>query len=176
MLPRPIPSRRLYRRLCRPDQRTTTSWRRLPTCHLQTIVSILAIAYNVLMDVDGVPIALREIGRVLRPTGTLVISIVHPFSDRGRFAGSERDAPFVLHDSYFGRKRFEAVEERNGLQMHFAGWSQPLENHMAALERSGFAVTALREPIPADGEAWLHMERWRRIPLFLWLKARQIAL
>jgi SAM-dependent methyltransferase len=136
----------------------------------------LAIAYNVLMDVDGVPIALREIGRVLRPTGTLVISIVHPFSDRGRFAGSERDAPFVLHDSYFGRKRFEAVEERNGLQMHFAGWSQPLENHMAALERSGFAVTALREPIPADGEAWLHMERWRRIPLFLWLKARQIAL
>ena len=49
----------------------------------------LAIAYNVLMDVEDVPIALREIGRVLRPTGTLVISIVHPFSDRGRFAGSE---------------------------------------------------------------------------------------
>ena len=37
--------------------------------------------------------------------------------------------------------------------MHFAGWSQPLENHMAALERSGFAVTALREPIPDDSEA-----------------------
>jgi hypothetical protein len=77
------------------------------------------------MDVDDVPIALREIGRVLRPAGTIVISIVHPFSNRGRFAGSERDAPFVSHDSYFGRKRFEAVEERNGLQMHFAGWSHP---------------------------------------------------
>jgi SAM-dependent methyltransferase len=108
----------------------------------------LAIAYNVLMDIEDVPTALREIGRVLRPSGTLVISIVHPFADRGRFAGAEPDAPFVLHNSYFGRKRFEVVEERNGLQMHFAGWSQPLENYMLALEGVGFAVSALREPIP----------------------------
>jgi len=117
--------------------------------------------------------ALKEIRRVLRPTGTLVISIVHPFSDRGRFAGSEPDSPFVLHNSYFGRKRFEELEEPNGLQMHFAGWSRPLENYMAALER---AVTALREPIPDDSEAWTHMERWSRIPLFLWLKARLMTL
>jgi SAM-dependent methyltransferase len=135
----------------------------------------LALAYNVLMDVEDVPMALKEIGRVLRPTGTLVISIVHPFADRGRFAGSEPDAPFVLHNSYFGRKRFEEVEERNGLQMHFAGWSQPLENYMAALECSGFAVTSLREPIPDDSAASTHMERWNRIPLFLWLKARPLT-
>ena len=82
----------------------------------------LAIAYNVLMDIVDVPTALREIGRVLRPSGTLVISIVHPFADRGRFVGPEPDAPFVLPNSYFGRERFEGVEERNGLQMHFAGW------------------------------------------------------
>jgi len=62
-----------------------------------------AIAYNVLMDIEDVPTALKEIGRVLRPSGTLVISIVHPFADRGHFAGAEPDAPFVLHDSYFGR-------------------------------------------------------------------------
>jgi hypothetical protein len=45
-----------------------------------------------------------------------------------------------------------SVEERNGSQMHFAGWSQPLENYMA------------------------HLERWSRIPLFLWLKARPLPL
>ena len=39
----------------------------------------LAIAYNVLMDIEDVPTALKEIRRVLRPSGTLVISIVHPF-------------------------------------------------------------------------------------------------
>jgi SAM-dependent methyltransferase len=107
-----------------------------------------AIAYNVLMDVEDVDAALKEIGRVLRPSGTLLISIVHPFADRGRFANTEPDAPFILENSYFGRQRFEQVEERDGLQMHFAGWSQPLEAYMAALESAGLAVSALREPIP----------------------------
>jgi hypothetical protein len=74
------------------------------------------------------------------------------------------DAPFVLHNSYLGRERLEVVEGRNGLQMHFAGSSQPLENYMLALEGAGFAVSALREPIPDASEAWSHMERWRRIP------------
>jgi SAM-dependent methyltransferase len=136
----------------------------------------LAIAYNVLMDIEDVPMALRELRRVLRSTGTLVISIVHPFADRGRFAGPEADAAFVVQDSYFGRKRFEMVAERNGLQMHFAGWSQPLEHYMAALEGAGFAISALREPIPAVTAAFTHLEQWTRIPLFLWLKARPLPL
>ena len=88
--------------------------------------------------------------------------------------GPEPDAAFVLHNSYFGRECFEAVEERNGLQMHFAGWSQPIENYMLALEGAGFAVSALREPIPDASDAWTHMEQWSRISLFLWLKARPL--
>jgi hypothetical protein len=88
--------------------------------------------------------------------------------------GPEPDALFVLHRSFFGRKRFEAVEEWNGLQRHFVGWSQLLESYMLALEGVGFTVSALREPIPDASEAWAHLERWRRIPLFLWLKARPL--
>jgi SAM-dependent methyltransferase len=132
----------------------------------------LAVAYNVLMDVEDVLAALKEVRRVLRPTGTLVISIVHPFADRGRFAGPQANAPFVLQKSYFGRERFEGTEERNGLQMHFAGWSQPLESYMAALESAELAVTSLREPVPDTGDKGSHMERWNKVPLFLWLKAR----
>jgi hypothetical protein len=58
--------------------------------------------------------------------------------------------------------------------MHFAGWSQPLESYMLALEGAGFAVSALREPVPDASEAWSHVEWWMRIPLFLWLKARPV--
>jgi SAM-dependent methyltransferase len=130
-----------------------------------------AVAYNVLMDIDDVAMALKEIARVLRPTGTLVISIVHPFADRGRFASPDPNAPFVLNGSYFGRDRFEVVEERNGLQMHFAGWSQPLQSYMLELERAGFVVSSLREPIPDASASWAHMQQWSRFPLFLWLKA-----
>jgi SAM-dependent methyltransferase len=100
----------------------------------------LVVAYNVLMDVEDLLAALKEIRRVLRPSGTLVISIVHPFTDRGRFAGPEAAAPFVVQRSYFGRERFDGVEERDGLQMHFSGWSQPLESYMAALEGAELAV------------------------------------
>ncbi|WP_368911680.1 class I SAM-dependent methyltransferase [Taklimakanibacter deserti] len=72
----------------------------------------LTVAYNMLMDVEDVPAAVREARRVLRPSGTLIVSIVHPFTDRGRFANEAPDAPFVLEGSYFGRERFEGTEER----------------------------------------------------------------
>jgi SAM-dependent methyltransferase len=136
----------------------------------------LAVAYNALMDIEDVPAALREIKRVLRSSGTLLISIVHPFAERGRFAGQAPDAPFVLQNSYFGRERFKEVEERDGLRMHFAGWSQPLQNYMAALEGAGLAVTSLREPVPNASEAWAHLKRWSKVPLFLWLKARPLSI
>jgi hypothetical protein len=81
------------------------------------------------------------------------------------------DAPFVVQKSYFGRERFEGTEVRKGLKMHFAGWSQPLESYMAALENAGLAITSLREPVPDTADKGSHMERWKKIPLFLWLKA-----
>ena len=99
---------------------------------------------------------------------------MHPFADRGRFAGPEANAPFVLQESYFGREWFEGTEVRNGLKMHFAGWSQPLESYVAALENVGLAITSLREPVPDTAHKGGGMERWTKVPLFLWLKARSL--
>jgi SAM-dependent methyltransferase len=135
----------------------------------------LVMAYNLLMDVDDVPAAVKEIRRVMRPTGQLIISIVHPFVDRGRFANNEANSPFVLEGTYFGRRRFEGVEEHRGMRMHFAGWSMPLETYVVALEESGLAITSLREPLPDLDHGQSHMARWTRMPLFLWLKIRPLA-
>ena len=134
----------------------------------------LVMAYNVLMDVEDVPSAAHEIRRVLKPEGTLFVSLVHPFRDRGRFAGRAPDAPFVIDGSYYGRDYFEGEEARDGLTMHFAGWSQPLEDYMAAFEAAGLAITRLREPIPDTADTD-QLRQWSRIPLFLWLKARILA-
>lgn len=133
------------------------------------------MAYNVLMDVDDVPAAVKEMRRVLRPSGTLFVSIVHPFADRGRFDNERSETPFVVDGTYFGREHFEGAEERDGLRMRFAGWSQPLQNYMAALEGAGLAVTSLVEPTPDAGPQWAALRNWDRIPLFLWLKARPLA-
>jgi SAM-dependent methyltransferase len=135
----------------------------------------LVVAYNMLMDVDDVRAAVKEMRRVLRPGGEVVISIVHPFADHGRFLSAEADAPFVVKGSYFGRQRFEDTVERDGLCMHFAGWMQPLENYAAALEDAGLAITSLREPIPSGKNGPPNLERWTRWPIFLWLKARTLA-
>lgn len=135
----------------------------------------LVVAYNVLMDVLDVPSAIREMRRVVRPSGVVVLAIVHPFRDRGRFAGPEPDAPFVVAGSYYGRERFEATEERNGLVMPFAGWSQPLEAYALALEQAGLAITGLREPVPDLRLGGERYRPWTRIPCFLWLKARPLA-
>ena len=135
----------------------------------------LVVAYNVLMDVEDVPTALKEFRRVIRPTGQLIISIVHPFVDHGRFTSKELNSPFILEGTYFGRQRFEGVEKRDGLRMHFAGWSQPLEAYGMALEEAGLAITSLREPVPDVDDGWNHIAPWTRMPLFLWLKARPLA-
>jgi SAM-dependent methyltransferase len=131
----------------------------------------LVMAYNVLMDVEDIPATLKEIRRVMKPDGVLLISLVNPFRDRGRFAGSEPEASFVLSGSYYGRVRFEVEEEDGALRMHFAGWSQPLEDYVAALEAAGLAITSLREPVP-DEISEDRLKQWARVPLFLWLKAR----
>ena len=135
----------------------------------------LIVAYNVLMDVPDATAAVKEMARVLHPDGRLVVSIVHPFVDRGSFVSDEPGAPFVVAGQYFERRRFAGVEERGGLRMEFAGWSQPLEAYVDALQQSGLAITSLREPMPEQGEQWRQFERWTRLPLFLWLTARPRA-
>ena len=133
----------------------------------------LVVSYNMLMDVEDVPAAVKEIRRVMRPGGQLIISIVHPMADHGHFEGTGPDRRFVLDSSYFGRQRFEGADERDGLTMHFAGWSQPLEAYAAALENAGLAITSLREPIPSEASGM--RKKWARVPLFLWLKARPLG-
>jgi SAM-dependent methyltransferase len=131
----------------------------------------LAVAYNMLMDVADVPAAVREIRRILRPDGTLVVSIVHPTADLVHFADDGRT---LFDRPYFGRKRFDVAETRDGLAMEFGGWAQPIEADAMALEAAGFAITSLREPVPDPG-ARERLGRWTRLPLFLWLKARPLG-
>ena len=117
----------------------------------------LVVAYNVLMDVDDLPGAVSEIGRVLEPGGRLCLSITHPITN----TGSRRDGVFVLDRPYFGRHRFEEEVERDGMRMRFTGWNHPLSAYTMALEDAGLLVVALREPQVGDDPT----------PWHLWIRA-----
>ena len=127
----------------------------------------LVVAYNVLMDIENVPAALKEMRRVMRPTGILMISIVHPFADIGRFIDETANAPFVITGSYFGRKQFEGSEVRDGLRMPFFGWSQPLHQYVTAARLRTLVWQLFRSAnlCPEDkvGSAE-HMKKWTRMP------------
>lgn len=128
----------------------------------------LVVAYNMLMDVEAMPAALTEAARVLSEQGRVVLSVVHPFRDGGRFSDEGPEAPFVVRDNYFGPRPFEGTQHRNGLSMDFAGWHYSLDNYFAGLREAGLIVTDLREPRPETPKR--HHDH--RMPMFLWMLAQ----
>jgi len=129
----------------------------------------VVVAYNSLMDVDDMPGTVAEAARVLRPGGSLCICIPHPMVDGGRFEDDGPDSRYLLADVYTGTSRFDAVESRNGLSMHFRGWHHALEVYVSAIAGAGLVVDALREPVPAGSIT--RLARWHRYPMFLHLRA-----
>jgi SAM-dependent methyltransferase len=133
----------------------------------------LAVAYNSLMDVADMPASIREGARVLRLNGRLCVSVTHPINDAGSFSGDDPDAVFTIEGAYFGRRRFEGTFEQDGLKMTLPGWCYPIEDYAIALEAAGLMIEALREPTPVGARP--ELERWRRLPMFLQLRAVKLA-
>jgi SAM-dependent methyltransferase len=123
----------------------------------------LVVAYNALMDLEDLELAIAEAARVLAPGGRLCVSVTHPLADAGRFT---EDDSFLVEGSYLEPSRFEGTDERNGLVMTWRGWSHPLSAYTEALEAAGLLLETLREPAPATVNP-----RWHRVPMFLQFRA-----
>lgn len=126
----------------------------------------LVVAFMVLMDLDDMAAAVRELFRVLESGGVLVAPVVHPLNSAGQFVPRDGDehAPYVIH-SYRERRRYEDTIERAGLPITFSSIHHTLEDYWQALSEAGFVVTDLAESYD-DGSP-----RWSRVPLFLDLRA-----
>jgi len=135
----------------------------------------LVVAYNSLMDVEDLSGAVRETGRVLADGGRFCLAIVHPINSAGGFADAASESSFVIDRAYLAERRYTEVLERDGLEMTFRSIHRPLEAYSRALEEGGFLVEAIREPAaPAEasiGWSVANVEQWRRLPMFLWLRA-----
>lgn len=132
----------------------------------------VVVAYNSLMDVDDMPGTVREAARVLQPEGRFCICVTHPIADAGRFVDRSPDAPFVI-DDYLQTRIFDEAFERNGLSIHFFGYTYPLESYARALEDASFVLELLREPAQLDDAAEMDPaeRRWQRLPNFLFIRA-----
>lgn len=132
----------------------------------------LVIAFMSLQDTDDLAGAVGEAGRVLGPGGTLVLAIVHPLNSAGSFPAREADAPFVIDGSYLEEGYYVDTFERAGLELRLDSIHRPLQAYADALADAGFLVERLREiALPEHADHGSHSPRWRRIPLFLHVRA-----
>lgn len=128
----------------------------------------LVTAFLSLHDMDDMEGAVREAARVLAGGGRLCAAIVHPINSGGRFESRAPDAPFVMRDPYFATRRYSDVVERDGLRMTFTSIHRPIEAYLAAFEAAGLLIERLAEVPDLTAPPG---DRWRRIPLFLHLRA-----
>jgi ubiquinone/menaquinone biosynthesis C-methylase UbiE len=95
-------------------------------------LAIMALVVHHLDDRTG---ALREVRRVLRPGGSLVLSTHHPTADWLRRGGSYFDV--------------EAIEETRHRGWHVRYWRQPLGDLCAEIADAGFLIERRMEPLPS---------------------------
>jgi SAM-dependent methyltransferase len=130
-----------------------------------------AVAYNSLQVVADMPGTVSEVARVLTSEGRLCVCISHPLADVGRFVDDRPDAPYVIRDDYFARRRVDDSVERDGLEMTFRGWTYSLEDYALAFEAAGLQIEIIREPHPLALSG--RYARWSRVPMFLMMRLRK---
>jgi len=130
------------------------SW--LPDASVDLALCALAIHY-----VDDRVRALRELRRVLRPGGALVLSTQHPVVDWHKNGGSYFDVR-LLDETW-----------SNGWHLRY--WMTPLEVTCAEIADAGFVIERLTEPRPVPEAALIDPAEYGRLnrePGFLAVRLR----
>ncbi len=177
----------------------TTSWRStlrrrspdslaMPTCrlptssptarrsHSQTRRSRPSSPINSLQTTEAVTDMariVREAARVLTSRGHLCLCVAHPMTDVDRGKGPSATGDVTISGSYFEHERVDETVTKDGLEMTFRGWTHTLEGYARAIEEAGLLIDRIREPVPSetDIEARPSLAAWRRVPLFLFMRA-----
>jgi SAM-dependent methyltransferase len=116
----------------------------LPDASFDLALCALAIEY-----VDDRVAALRELRRVLKPDGALVLSRVHPTGDWLRHGGN-------YHDS-----RVVSETWSNRWQQRY--WQMPLQVTCEEIAAAGFLIERLLEPLPLPEAAGIDPEDYERL-------------
>jgi ubiquinone/menaquinone biosynthesis C-methylase UbiE len=138
------------------------------------------VAYNSLQTMTlmaDMAQAVREAGRVLKPSGHFCLCVAHPMTDVGRIREPSAGGDLIISGSYFEHQCVNETVTKDGLEMTFHGWTYTLEDYVRALEEAGFLVERVREPVPSAEQVTKRpsLEGWRRIPLFLSIRAVKAA-
>ena len=132
----------------------------------------LVVAFMSLQDAQDLTGVAREAARVLVSGGHACLAIVHPVNSAGEFYAGEADAPFVVYASYLDESYFVDEIERGDARLLLESIHRPIQAYTDALADAGLLIERLREvALPEHADTKPHSPRWRRIPLFLHMRA-----
>jgi SAM-dependent methyltransferase len=147
------------------------------------------VSTMVLMDLENLDGALKEIHRVLKRDGFFQFSIVHPcfqtpgmqwvFDDSGNRIGVEAGRYFEegrIDDEWTLASAPEHLS-RDFKPLKVAHFHRTLSRWIALLIATGFTLELLNEPTPDDAsiEKYSSLQCMREIPLFLHMRLRRLA-
>jgi SAM-dependent methyltransferase len=125
----------------------------------------LVVSYLTLIDIPDFRAAIREMARVLKPNGTLLIANLNSFITSSPQGWTKDGNGRRLHypvDRYLDE--FASWLEWSGIRIE--NWHRPLGAYIGALLDSGLRLRFFDEPLPVSGDA-ARQETYRRAPWFL---------
>jgi SAM-dependent methyltransferase len=136
-------------------------------------VADLVVSFMVLMDVEDLDGAVRELARVLVPSGVLCAAILHPIFTSGLFIDGDPNQTFYMGE--YARRMRHVVRSQVDERLVFRIEHRPIEMYSRAFETSGLTITHVREPLPSHEavRARPNFAKFRRVPEFLHPRARR---
>ncbi|MFY7719475.1 MAG: class I SAM-dependent methyltransferase, partial [Brevundimonas sp.] len=133
----------------------------------------LVVSYLSLIDIPDAAAAIREMARVLKPGGTVLIANLTNFNS----AGDVSELGWT--EMADGRRAFAIdhyLEERSAWiawrGIRIVNWHRPLSTYMTLLLNEGLVLRHFAEPVPRGGDP-ARAAHYRRAPWFLimeWVK------
>lgn len=132
----------------------------------------LAVSYLTLIDIPDFRAAIREMARVLRPGGRLLVANLNSFVTACAVENwVEDEAGRPLHypvDRYL--EEFPNHVEWDGIRVQ--NWHRPLGAYMQAFLESDLRLAFYAEPAPVSGEPE-RVAKLRRVPFFVVMEWRK---
>jgi ubiquinone/menaquinone biosynthesis C-methylase UbiE len=131
----------------------------------------LVVSYLSLIDIPDHRVAIREMARVLRPGGRLLIANMTNFastSAQGWVKDKEGKRLYFPVDNYLG----EYAMWVSWKGIHIENWHRPLSSYFDALLHYGLQLEEFLEP-PAQGCSEEEIQEYARAPWFLVMQWRK---